>query len=169
MRRAESNRLQWRCFLAVRAVGTPLAFYRSKMTATTPRPRILVVDDEQHQLDTVCRGLLLYGYDCQGVLSVAAALDALNAQDGADDGGGFDLVLTDLTMPGSSGLELIERVRAAWPQLPIVVITGLAATAELGIVRELQIPLLAKPFSPDTLDATIRRALAVETVDSQAG
>jgi DNA-binding response OmpR family regulator len=129
---------------------------------TTPRPRILVTDDEQHQLDTVCRGLLLYGYDCQGVLSVAAALDALKREDGA----GFDLVLTDLTMPGRSGLELIERVRAAWPDLPIVVITGLAATAELGIVREQQIPLLSKPFSPDTLDATIRRALASAKVNT---
>lgn len=125
------------------------------MSLSTPRPRILVIDDEQHQLDTVCRGLLLYGYDCLGVLGVSAALDAL----ADDDGAGFDLVLTDLTMPGRSGLELIERVRATWPALPIVVTTGLAATAELGIVRELQIPLLAKPFSPATLDATIRRAL----------
>ena len=122
---------------------------------TEPPPRILVIDDEQHQLDTVCRGLLLYGYRCQGVLSVEAALDTLAGEDGV----GVDLVLTDLTMPGRSGLELIEHVREEWPDLPIVVITGLAATAEVGMVRERNIPLLQKPFDPDTLDATIRRAL----------
>ena len=117
--------------------------------------RILVIDDEQHQLDTVCRGLLLYGYDCQGVLSVEAALDALASPE--DDG--YDLVLTDLTMPGRSGLELIEQVREQWPDLPIVVITGLAATEETRLVRQKNIPLLKKPFDPDTLDLTLRRAL----------
>ena len=117
--------------------------------------RILVIDDEQDQLDTVCRGLTLYGYDCQGVLSVAAALEILENNDGE----GVDLVLTDLTMPGRSGLELIERVRKQWPALPIVVITGLAASEEVGTVRGWNIPLLQKPFGPDTLDATIRRAL----------
>lgn len=117
-------------------------------------PSILVIDDEQHQLDTVCRGLLLYGHHCRGVLNVKAALDAL-----ANDDGGFDLVLTDLTMPGRSGLDLIERVREYWPHLPIVVITGLAATPEVERVRELKIPILQKPFDPDTLDLTIRHAL----------
>lgn len=118
-------------------------------------PRILVIDDEQHQLDTVCRGLQLYGYHCQGVLSVKAALDEL----GSDRGHEIDLVLTDLTMPGRSGLDLIEGVQKRWPSLPIVVITGLAQTAEVGIVREMGIPLLSKPFDPDTLDAALRRAL----------
>jgi DNA-binding response OmpR family regulator len=119
-------------------------------------PRILVVDDEPHQLDTVCRGLLLYGYGCQGVLSVTAALDALARQEDH----GYDLVLTDLTMPGRSGLELIEQVRADWPDLPIVVITGLADTDETVMLRQKNIPLLRKPFDPDTLDAILRQTLS---------
>jgi DNA-binding NtrC family response regulator len=114
-----------------------------------------VIDDEQHQLDTLCRGLLLYGYRCQGVLSVEAALDAL----ANEDGDSFQLIVTDLTMPGRSGLELIERVRKDWPDRPIVVLTGLAATAEVGLVRRMKIPLLRKPFDPDALDAIVRRAL----------
>jgi DNA-binding NtrC family response regulator len=118
-------------------------------------PRILVVDDEQHQLDTVCRGLFLYGYHCQGVLSVADALDKLSQ----DEPVGFDLVLTDLTMPDRSGIELVEQVQKRWPHLPIVVITGLAASQEIDWVRQRNIPLLQKPFDPDTLDATVRRAL----------
>jgi two-component system response regulator HydG len=118
-------------------------------------PKILVVDDEQHQLDTVCRGLFLYGYRCKGVLSVDAALEALVGE----DGDAFDLVLTDLTMPGSSGVDLIEQILRERPGLPIVVITGLAATREIDIVRTRNIPLLQKPFEPDTLDAVIRQAL----------
>lgn len=122
---------------------------------TESRPRILVIDDEQHQLDTVCRGLLLYGYHCEGVSSVQAAVDALDS----DEGDGFDLILTDLTMPGRSGLELVRRVLKDRPGLPIVVVTGLAESAEVGVVRELNVPILKKPFDPDTLDATIRRTL----------
>ncbi len=118
-------------------------------------PRILVIDDEQHQLDTVCRGLRLFGYRCVGVLGVDAALIAL----APGSGDGFDLVLTDLTMPGRSGLALIEQVQTRWPDLPIVVATGLAASAEVGIVRDKNIPLLKKPFDPTALDITIRRAL----------
>jgi DNA-binding NtrC family response regulator len=121
-----------------------------------PNPRILVVADEQHQLDTVCRGLLLYGYGCRDVLSMTAALDALARQ----EDNGYDLVLTDLTMPGSSGLELVEQVRAHWPDLPIVVITGLADTDETVMLRHKKIPLLKKPFDPDTLDAILRRTLS---------
>ncbi len=120
-----------------------------------PVPRILVIDDEQHQLDTVCRGLLFYDYACHGVLSVEAGLDALASQE--DDG--YDLVLTDLTMSGCSGLELIEQVQEQWPDLPIVVITGLAATVETRLVRQKNIPQLKKPFDPATLDATLRLAL----------
>ncbi len=120
-----------------------------------PAARVLVVDDERHQLDTVCRGLTLYDYRCEGVSSVHEALEAL-----ANSGGGaFDLVLTDLTMPGRSGLDLIERLRQDRPGLPIVVITGLATTAEIETLRAKGIPLLQKPFDPDTLDATLRRAL----------
>jgi len=120
-----------------------------------PFLRILVVDDEQHQLDTVCRGLNLYGYRCDGVLSVEAALKSL----AGENGDRFDLLLTDLTMPGRSGLELIERVQEQKPGLPIVVITGLAQTVEIDVVRGLGIPILTKPFDPDTLDVTIRRVL----------
>ncbi len=125
---------------------------------TDPGPRILVIDDEQHQLDTVCRGLHLYGYRCQGVASVDEALDALASQ----NGDAFDLALTDLTMPGRSGLEFIERAQERYPSLPIVVVTGLAASVELATVRAKNLPLLHKPFGPDALDTTIRQALGLD-------
>jgi DNA-binding NtrC family response regulator len=108
-------------------------------------PRILVIDCERHQIDTVCRGLHLHGYCCLGVQGVEEAMAEIE---------GVDLVLVDLTMPGGSGLDLIESVRKEWPDIPMVVITGLE-----GDLRESGLPTIQKPFDPDTLDATIRRAL----------
>jgi DNA-binding NtrC family response regulator len=130
---------------------------RPEMTVSPTR--VLVIDDEQHQLDTICRGLLLQGYRCSGVLGREAALDALTKGAGA----GYDVVLTDLTLRGRAGLGLIDRIRRDWPDLPIVVITGLAASVEVGTVRERNISLLPIPFDADTLDATVRRALGGES------
>ena len=120
---------------------------------------ILVVDDEKHQLETVCRGLFLYGYRCTGALDADSALELL----AGPEGDSFDLVLTDLTMPGNSGLYLIDQVKRKRPKLPIIVITGLVATGEVDAVRNKGIPLLQKPFEPDTLDKAIRASLAPQS------
>ena len=118
-----------------------------------PPPNILVVDDERPRLDGICRGLSLYGYRCRGVSSADAALDALASD--ADEP--YDLVLTDL--PGRSGPELVERILALRPGLQIVVVTGLGATSDAEALRRMSVPLLAKPFDPETLDATLRSVL----------
>ena len=115
--------------------------------------RIIVVDDEQHQIDTVCRGLFLFGYCCHGVTSADEALALLSGEEN------FDLLLTDLTMPGQSGLALIDAVQKIDPHMPILVITGLAATEETERVRSRGIPLLQKPFEPQTLIDMIQRQL----------
>lgn len=118
-------------------------------------PYILVVDDDQHQLDTIRRGLFLCGYDSLGVQSVDAALTFLDSP----EGGKIDLVLTDLTMPGSTGLYLIEELRKSKPSLPVIVITGLAATNEIATIQQYGIPILRKPFAPDWLDQAIKALL----------
>ena len=117
--------------------------------------KILVVDDEEHQLDTVRRGLFLCGYKCECVQDVDSALKKLRGENGDS----FDLILTDLTMPGSSGLNLIEQAHKTKPNLPIIVVTGLAATSEVDSVRAMGIPVLQKPFEPDGLDKAIRELL----------
>ncbi|MCP4676212.1 MAG: response regulator [Deltaproteobacteria bacterium] len=118
-------------------------------------PKILVVDDEPHQLDTVRRGLFLYGYESEGVQDVVSAIEMLSGPDGDS----FDLVLTDLTMPGNSGIHLIEHVQKTKPDLPVIVITGLAATSEIDAVQDKGVPILQKPFEPDGLDKAIRAHL----------
>ena len=116
--------------------------------------RILIVDDEPHQVETVCRGLFLCGYECRGVTGVPEALALLN------DGYRADLVLTDLTMPEQSGIALIKATRAQFPGLPILVMTGLAETDDTARVTALGIPMLQKPFDPETLAHAIETVLA---------
>lgn len=124
-------------------------------TTTKPQRRILLVDDELHQLDTVERGLRLQGYRCLPTRSAAEALAALE-REGSE---AFDLLLTDLTMPRCSGAELIARILERWPALAIVAITGAAETATAERVRAHGIVVLEKPFDPDKLDRTLKRVL----------
>ena len=113
--------------------------------------RIIVVDDEPHQIETVCRGLFLHGYECRGAGSVDEALGMLESN------GTFHLLLTDLTMPRRSGVTLIEAVQERYPDLPIVVFTGLVSTDEVAAVQSRGIPVLQKPFEPDTLISVIEQ------------
>jgi two-component system response regulator AtoC len=120
------------------------------------RARILVVDDDVDLLGSLCHGLFLYGYDPASARGGLEAIQLLE-QPGAD---GFDLLLTDLTMPAGSGLELIRHVRSVRPSLPIVAFTGVALGVEKDEVRALGIQILLKPFTPDQLDALLRATLA---------
>ncbi len=70
-----------------------------------------------------------------------------------------DLVLTDLTMPEQSGIALIKETRKRFPALPILVMTGLARTDDTAQVAALGIPMLQKPFDPETLAAAIENEL----------
>ncbi len=113
--------------------------------------RVLVVDDEQVHLDSICRGLRLAGHRGIGVTNIDDARAQLEAPDAA-----IDLVLTDLTMPGGSGHDLIAWLVENRPQLPVIVVTGITSNEGVNAVRERGIPVLLKPFTPAELDAAIK-------------
>ncbi|MCA9775117.1 MAG: response regulator [Candidatus Eremiobacteraeota bacterium] len=70
-----------------------------------------------------------------------------------------DLILSDFQMPGLGGDGLIEHLRQTQMR-PLLIMTGLAVDAsELEIARELGIPILSKPFSPEALLVAVRAAL----------
>ena len=130
------------------------AWNRSPDTGNTNRaPRILVVDDEPVQLETIQRGLFLYGYETRGAGDGDAAYGLF------EQNSDIDLVITDLTMPGCSGRELIRRIRTRDPDFPVVVITGLAHCDEVEALRREGVLVVRKPFSPDDLDQAIRGLL----------
>lgn len=114
--------------------------------------KILVVDDEQVQVESIRRGLFLFGHEVLPVTESRRAEEILRSPEGDD----IDLMLTDMTMPGCSGLELIELVGKLRPELPVVVLTGLTSSAEVDEVRARGIPILTKPFAPEQLDRAIQ-------------
>ena len=79
------------------------------------KPRLLLVDDEEEILDLLT--LSFPECECVTALNTASALDKLR-------GGHFDALITDIRMPGESGLVLIERAKTNDPALVVVVITG---------------------------------------------
>lgn len=78
-------------------------------------PRVLIVDDEENQRRTLSIGLRLEGFDVVVASSSQEALRALSAA-----GGGVDLALVDLMMPGLNGLELARQIRQSFPTVRVV-------------------------------------------------
>ncbi|QBG48213.1 sigma-54-dependent Fis family transcriptional regulator [Verrucomicrobia bacterium S94] len=107
--------------------------------------RILVVDDSADTLEVVRRNLSSAGYDVHTVPGVAEAVRALDALE-------IDLVITDLRMPRTSGLDLIRHVRENYADTEIIMITGYASVP--GAVEAMQTgayTYLAKPFTDEEL------------------
>ena len=115
---------------------------------------ILVVEDEPALRSVVRRILEREGY------RVVEARDAEMAIRLVDEmAGEFGLILTDVVMPGQSGPELAEQIRGRYPELRVMFMTGYfdEASREGRLVPDT--PCLQKPFSPDALLATLRKAL----------
>ncbi|MCA9774607.1 MAG: response regulator, partial [Myxococcales bacterium] len=81
------------------------------------RRRVLIVEDDQEMREMLAMTLERAGYEVSAVDSGEWALEVLS-------GDAHDMVLTDVRMPGMSGIELCERVHALRPGLPVVVLTG---------------------------------------------
>jgi len=122
------------------------------------RPKLLLVDDHQAQCMIVRRMLEARGYAVRVAHSVEQACALLDTW-----APGYALV--DLRMPGSSGLELIPRLKAANGQVRIVMVTGYASIAtaveaiKLGATH-----YLIKPVDVDAVETAFRRASGDETV-----
>jgi two-component system cell cycle sensor histidine kinase/response regulator CckA len=122
-------------------------------SSTLDGVRILLVDDEE----TVRRvtGRLLEKLGCE----VRSAADASEALQLISDGEDFDLVLTDVVMPGLSGIEMAERVREMRPDQKILFTSGYT-TREFGRPPgEPPQPFMPKPFSLDDLSRAVKGAL----------
>lgn len=127
------------------------------MTSDPPWPdgaRILLVDDEETVRRVTGRLLQKLGYD---VRAAADGNEALEIIEDADEH--FDLVLTDVVMPGISGIEMAERLKAIRPDQKILFTSGYT-TREFGRPPgEPPQPFMPKPFSLDDLSKAVKEAL----------
>ncbi len=116
---------------------------------------LLVVDDDASVLRFVERALVGLGYRVTAVPSPLVALARLQREPKR-----FRLLLTDLSMPEQSGVDLALAVRALLPELPIIIATGYGQTAfeQLARVGD-QFPILNKPFRLPELAARLRAEL----------
>jgi DNA-binding NtrC family response regulator len=112
--------------------------------------KVLIVDDEADLAHALAALLGNAGYTCAVCSDGAKAYDAVLAESP-------DLVLTDIRMPGGSGMDLLKKVRSNNPMLPVILITAFA-TVDLAVeaMREGATDFLSKPFLPEELLAKIR-------------
>jgi len=114
--------------------------------------RVLLVDDESGILDTLRILFRGEGYEVSTALGGAAALEALAGEKP-------DVVVTDIRMPGVSGLEVLARTREVDPEIPVILMTAQASLqSAVRAVNEGAYYYLQKPFANDDLLAICRRA-----------
>ncbi len=132
---------------------------RRKAPVTVTRPharppeegggRVLVVEDNAAVGEFAMQLLNDLGYTAEWASSTSEALDRLERF------GNYDLVFSDVVMPGGGGVELARTIRARWPDLPVILVSGyshvLATDARHGF------PLLHKPYSVEELSRVLRR------------
>jgi len=120
------------------------------------RPSVLVVDDEE-SIRTLTAGVLQAGgYEARTAASAEEALALLEER-------GVDAVITDIRMPGMSGVALHAEIARRWPDLArrVVIVSGDVQTeAVVALSREFELPALEKPFRLEALRAALTDVLA---------
>ncbi len=127
----------------------------------TEKKRILVVDDESN-----IRRILEAAFDRHGWLPTVASTgeEALERLQGGD----YDLVLTDVTMPGMSGYDLQREVHERWPQMPLVIMTAFGTIPQaVQAIRNGAYEFVTKPFDLEALKRVLAAAMDDE-VGAQA-
>ena len=118
-----------------------------------PTPRVLVVDDDKAVRAALGVNLRKAGYEVTLCRSAQEALAALADRP-------FDLVLTDVAMPGMSGLELLAQLRATWPNVRIVVMTGYGSVPDaVATMKAGADDYIIKPISREELLVIVERAV----------
>lgn len=108
--------------------------------------RVLVVDDDPVIGESFDRVLTPKGYAVIHAASGDQALERLAAED-------YDLVYTDIKMPGMSGIEVARRMRAARPWLPVVIVTGYGSAENQARAKEIGVAaFLDKPLTPEMIE-----------------
>ncbi len=115
--------------------------------------QVLVIDDDAVVGRSFDRVLSEKGYEVSTALSGEEALDTMNETN-------FDVVFTDIKMPGMDGLEVAERIKARCPWTPVVVITGYGTAENEARASVLGVSgFVHKPLTPEIIESITLKAL----------
>jgi len=115
--------------------------------------QVLVIDDDAVVGRSFDRVLSEKGYEVSTVLSGEEALDTIENTE-------FDVVFTDIKMPGMDGLEVAERIKARCPWTPVVVITGYGTEENEARASVLGVSgFVHKPLTPEIIESVTLKAL----------
>lgn len=125
------------------------------------KPNILIVDDDQIILDSLCEFLSIEGYDTTGAATVSKAKQTLKEQS-------FALVITDVNMADGDGFEILDLAREKYPQTVVLLITGYG-TIESAVkaIKKGAHDYLTKPIIDDDLRLAVERASRQQALMSE--
>jgi EAL domain-containing protein (putative c-di-GMP-specific phosphodiesterase class I) len=137
-------------------LSVPMVPHGGKEPRVALRGRVLIADDDQNLLRALGRTLERAGHDVIRIADGRAACEHLGELDSAD----VDVVVTDITMPGADGLEVMRSAHELDPDLPVLLMTGLPTvdTAVRALERGAYRYLL-KPVDPETLTQAVANAV----------
>ena len=125
------------------------------------KAHLLIVDDEANTLASLSRAFRLAGHEATVCDNAAKALELAKAQN-------FDLILSDVVMPGKDGLSLLEELKRQGVTAPVVMMSG-QAHIEMAVraTRLGALDFLEKPISTDKLMLTVENALKLQRLESE--
>jgi CheY-like chemotaxis protein len=127
----------------------------------THAPRVLLIDDDPVVRDSIQALLEYLGYQCGAAADGPSGLRLF-------EGEPWDLVLTDLTLPGMTGWQIVDAVRKRVPRLPVIVMSGADHLSVRTAAAQCRVSVLFKPFGLDALQGIVVSALHASAPPSPA-
>jgi DNA-binding NtrC family response regulator len=125
------------------------------------KAHLLIVDDDANTLASLSRAFRLAGHDAMVCDNPTRALEIIKSEK-------FDLIFSDVVMPGIDGLKLLEEIRAAGVNSPVVMMSGQAHIEMAVKATKLgALDFLEKPLSTDKLLLTVQNALKLERLQNE--
>jgi len=128
---------------------------------TPPKPHLLLIDDDPNTLASLSRAFRLAGYEATVCDSAARALELIRAAR-------FDVIFSDVVMPGKDGISLLEDLKAMGVTTPVVMISGQASVeTAVRATRLGAVDFLEKPLSTEKLLVTIENVLRLRHLEDE--
>src|SRR5215475_636572 len=131
------------------------------MTTVPRKAQLLLVDDDANTLASLSRAFRLAGHEATVCDNAGRAVELLKTEK-------FDLIFSDVVMPGKSGLEFLEEIKNAGVKAPVILISG-QANIEMAVraTKLGALDFLEKPLSTDKLLVTVENALRLSRLEDE--